>query len=166
MNSVNSVNNVSSPLRLSFTLEQLLEEAHAESAYIAHSIFTMQAEKSSVLPLILNPDHRDFARRVLDEAFAAVVTALQAYVLDGTSRTESLYEVVLQLPAQPKASVDALLMHEMERAFVTFLLSRWYECKLPQIAARQYQLFEAAIATIKHDIYMAYGGMKRPHSYI
>lgn len=154
-----------SQLVVAIDIDTLFKTAHADSSYIVNAM-QAQAHEGSLLPYILGEGDRQFASVALADAFAHITTRLAAYIDPSTAVVGDTYNIILLLPATRPSQLDTLIAHELQRAFVTFLLSRYYELRLPEVAMRQHQLCEAAIETARHDIFMAYGGMKRRGSYI
>lgn len=148
-----------------FTSDSLMKQLRAESSYIAHSLYTAMPEKGSVTQLVVSEDVADFVSMEVQNAFASICSALSAYLCDSSQCVTNPYTVVLRMPERRNKELDALLLHELQRAIVTFVLARWYEYKLPEVAAKQMQLHQAAISTARHDVFMAYGGAKRPCNY-
>ncbi len=162
MKNCNTVEDVT----FSFTSHILLEMARADSSYIATSLYAVAAEKSDVMPFVITEDEMPFVLACLRNAYNELLTRLMAYVGEGSRCNDECFEIVLKLPVARRSEIDNLIAHELQRAYVTYLLSRWYENKLPDIAMRQLQLYEAAVAMARHDIFVAYGGMKRKPHYI
>lgn len=148
-----------------FTSDSLLKQLRAESSYIAHSLYTAMPEKNSVAQLILSEDVAEFVSMELKNAFANIYSALSAYLCDSSQCVADPFTVVLRMPGGRNYGIDALLLHELQRAIVTFVLARWYEYRLPDVAAQQMQLHQAAISAVRHDVFMAYGAAKRPCNY-
>ena len=148
-----------------YTYASLEESLTADSAYIARSIYDMAAEKSSVLPIIITEDDRDFITSRISRACVDIVTRLVAYIGEETQFEDEPYTFVLNLPSCRNVAIDMLISHELQRAIVAHILAGWYELRLPEMAARQWQLYEAAIAMVRHDIYMARGKVHRVGSY-
>lgn len=148
-----------------YSYDILKESLTADSAYIARSLYDISAEKSSVVSLIITEDDHDFIASRISRACVDMVTRLVAYIGEETQFEEEPYTFVLNLPTYRNETIDMLISHELQRAVVAHVLSGWYELRLPEMAARQRQLYEAAIAMVRHDIYMARGKVYRAGSY-
>lgn len=148
-----------------FTFDNIAEELSAESSYIASSFFAMAAEKQSVQSLVMTEDENTFARNALRKAYVAISARLMAYLSPLSMMDYEECKIRLVLPSGRREDIDALIRHELQRALVTYVLARWYEYRSPEVAARQMALYEAAVSMVMHDIFMAYGGMKRGTSY-
>ena len=121
----------------------------SDSSYIARSLYDVAAEKPQVTPLIITEDDKPFIVGQLTQACADIVTRLAAYIAEETQFEDEPYTFVFTLPTCRNASVDALIRHELLRAIVTYVLTRWYEVRLPAVAAREQQLYDAAIAMLR-----------------
>ena len=148
-----------------YTYDLLKESLVADSAYIARSVYDISAEKSSVLPIIITEDDRDFIIARISRACVDIVTRLVAYIGEETQFEEEPYTFVLNLPTYRNETIDMLISHELHRAIVAHVLAGWYEMRLPEMAKRQWQLYEAAIAMVRHDVYMARGKVHRVGTY-
>ena len=82
-----------------YTYASLEESLTADSAYIARSIYDMAAEKSSVLPIIITEDDRDFITSRISRACVDIVTRLVAYIGEETQFEDEPYTFVLTLPS-------------------------------------------------------------------
>lgn len=151
----------------SYTLDALMTNLHAESAYIAMSVgAAMPDEQKSLLSsYIITDDESPFVQIALNQAHTAIKSRMLAYLADDVASDSETYAIQLFLPERRKPDYDALIMNELQRAFVTFVLARWFENKLPEVAVRQQQLYESALSTAMHDIFMLYGGMRRKCCY-
>lgn len=149
----------------SYALDALLSEIHAESSYIASSLYSIATEKQSVLPLIISQDERDFVSMNLHEAHNLIASRLAAYLSDATGIAREYYNIELLLPENRPSTIDSLISHEINRCLVSFVLAKWYENRLPDIATRQYQVFNASLAALFHDTIMARRGCKKPLNY-
>ncbi len=146
--------------------DALLREAHADSSYIAASLAATVKELPDITALILTEDELPFVKRSIREAQSDIITRIAAYTEDSAGDTgDNLQTITLKLPKSRHKATDELLLHELQRAFVTHILSDWYSVRFPDEAARQRLLYEAALSTIRHDIFTAYGGMKRKGCY-
>ncbi len=163
---MNTENKQYCDVTFAFCVDSLLREAHAESSYVVASVYNMSSEKTDVTPLILSEDELPLVRRAVKDVYTALLTRLQAYLGCGNKQEDDTYYIVVRLPKERKSSIDDLILHELQRSFVSFLLSKWFENKLPEQAAYYLQLYSVAIDSVLHDIFMAYGGMKRTSSYI
>lgn len=146
--------------------DALLREAHADSSYIAAALAATVKELPDTAALILTDDELPFVKRSVREAYSDILTRLAAYTEDcSIDEGDNLLTFSLRLPKSRHKATDELLLHELQRAFVARILSDWYSVRFPDEAARQRLLYEAALSTIRHDIFTAYGGMKRKGSY-
>lgn len=162
---MNTFNNNLTVVMFDYPIADLKAELQSDSSYIASSLYGVAAEKASVLPFMLTDDESDFVKTALQRAYAAVAARVSAYLSPLSGVGEESCVVALSLPATRHEGIDKLIEYEIRRALVTHALSQWYECKVPDIAQRQWQLHEAALSMVVHDVYMAYGGMKRGCSY-
>lgn len=164
---MNTVNSAFQEVLFSYTYDVLMKSIHADSAYIAMSVGSNMpnAEKSSLSPLIITDDEAPFVRSALLQAHVAMLTRMSAYLAEQPKASDEVFAIQLFLPERRKPDYDTLIMNELLRAFVTFVLARWYEHKLPEIALQQQQLYESALSTAMHDIFMLYGGMRRRDCY-
>ncbi len=150
-----------------FCGDSLLRDINADSAYIAASLATAAEGTPRVTSLMLTEDEQPFIHRAIDRAYSTIIRRLSAYLGKNAGENEERdsWQITLRLPQDRPAETDALLLHELKRAFVTFVLQCWYEQKSAALAIRQNELYEAALSAIMHDIFMAYGGMKRNACY-
>lgn len=148
-----------------YPVSNLMADVQSDSSYIASSLYGMAAEKSSVMPIIVTDDESDYVKDALARAYNAIATRVAAYLSPSSESSNTQCTIGLLLPTVRHQAVDGLIEHELRRAFVTYVLAQWYECKIPDVARRQWQLYEAAMSMAMHDIFMAYGGMKRGCSY-
>lgn len=148
------------------TYSAIEEVLMADSSYIARSLYDVAAEKSSVLPIIITADDREFILSRVLQACNHIATNLVAYIAHDTQFAHEPYTFVLHLPVQRNVAIDALISHELLRAIVAYVLAGWYELRLPDMASRQWQLYEAAIAMIRHDVFMAQGRVRRACNYV
>lgn len=162
----NNCNPVFEKVSFAFPYTAVEEAIFADSSYIARALYDVAAEKPQVTPFIVTEDDKPFIVEHLVQACADVVTRLTAYVAADTQFADEPYTFVLSLPTGRNEAIDSLVRHELLRAMVTYVLTRWYEVRLPAVAARQQQLYEAAIAMLRHDLFMARGRVRRPGSYL
>ena len=151
-------------VKFAFCIDALLHEAHVDSSYIASSLYAVSEPKTSVLPYIVTDDETPFIRRAVAEAFSAIVPRLQAYIADASISDEGCI-LILRLPVTRHKTCDELLMHELQRAFVTYILSKWYDTRLPDKSLQQQRLYEAAVSMALHDIHLAEGRVVRKSTY-
>ena len=149
----------------SFTYQSIEDVLTAESSYIARSLYDVAVEKPMVTSFILAEDDKHFIVPYITKAFVDIVSRLSAYAVDGTQYDDEPYVIVLKLPVGRKKGVDSLIMHELQRAVVAYILWHWYENRLPDVAMRQHQIYDASVAMALHDVYLACGGMRRRGSY-
>lgn len=151
----------------SFTYDALMPVIHAESAYIAKTALLNQVEGDvrTAIDFTVTDDEEHFVRLSLQHAHTILLTRLSAYLAESTDRLADTWVVRLLLPERRKSEYDQLIMSELQRAYVTYVLACWYENSLPDVAARHRQLFDAAVSTAMHDIFMLHGGMKRKACY-
>lgn len=162
---MNSIDNNRVEVLFECPIADIFADVMSDSSYIASSLYGAAAEKVSVMPLIVTDDESEYLNALLKRAYNVIATCAAAY-LSPSSEVNSTHCVIgLLLPATRPAGVDGLIEHELRRAFATYLLAQWYEHKVPEVAQRQWQLYEAAVSMLKHDIFMAYRGMKRKGSY-
>ena len=146
-----------------YTYDELMTEINADSAYIAKSMGVSAGVDgvASSLPFIVTSDEETFVRAALSEALNVVLNRMSAYLAESRPALVGTYVVRLLLPERRKEQYDSLISNELRRALVTYVLVRWYENRLPDVALRQQQLHNAAISTAMHDIFMLYGGVRR-----
>lgn len=150
----------------SYTLDVLRVDIHAHSAYIASSLHAAAEQPMDITPFMITYDEEEWVCSELKRAFYNLLSALSAYVLpDSCIVGSDEYRFVIKLPMTRKAHNDSLITHELQRAMVSWVLTSWYSNRLPQEAARQQQLYDVAVATARHDVFMAHGGMKRECNY-
>ena len=162
----NKCNPMLEKVSFAFTYTAVEEAVMSDSSYIARSLYDVAAEKPQVTPLIITEDDKPFIVEQVTQACADIVTRLAVYIAEETQFEDEPYTFVFTLPTCRNASVDALIRHELLRAIATHVLSRWYEVRLPAVAAREQQLYDAAIAMLRHDIFMAHGPVRRAGSYL
>lgn len=151
----------------SFTHNILKEGVVAYSAYVASALHGASEQPVDVTSLMLTDDEGDFIQRELECAFYNILEVLSAYHSPEMTKPDgSTYRFILRLPDSRKPHIDGLISHELQRTFVSWVLSVWYGNRLPHEAARQRQLYDAAIATAKHDVLVARGGVRRGCSYL
>lgn len=150
----------------SYILDSLSTDIHAESSYIASSLYSVAQEKASITPLIITRDETDFMRMSLAQAHNLIASRLAAYTTTSTQVQDDCYTFELLLPLGRQAAVDALIAHELQRALVNYTLARWYEYRVPECSARLMLSYEAALSSAVHDIVMARRGCKRPTHYL
>lgn len=157
------VNSTFQEVLFSYTFDALMTSIHADSAYIAMSVgATMSDGEKSILPsFIITEDETPFVQSVLSQAHTAIMRRMSAYLADQPEAQADVFAIQIYLPENRKAEYDVLIMNELQRAYVTFVLARWYEQKLPEIALRQHQLYESALSSAMHDIFMMYGGRRK-----
>lgn len=164
---MNTANSAFQEVLFSYTFDVLMTSVHADSAYIAMSVGATAPsdKKPSLQSLIVTDDEAPFVRTALQQAHTAMLTRMSAYLAEQPAAEEDVYAIQLYLPERRKSEYDTLIMNELQRAFVTFVLARWYEHKLPDVAVQQQRLYESAVASAMHDIFMLYGGMRRKDCY-
>ena len=161
----NSINRTLDLVSFSIPYTTIEEALTADSSHIARSIYDVAGEKPTVLPIIITEDDRTFVIPRISQACVDIVTRLLAYVDDDTHCNDDSYTFCLRLPSTRNAALDSLILHELQRAIVAHVLAGWYEIRMPEMASRQWQLYEAAIAMLRHDIFMAHGKVRRAGSY-
>lgn len=162
----NKNNDLLEKVAFAFSYISIEEMLVADSSYIARSLYATATEKQSVASMIITEDDKQFVEANITCACVDIVTRLMAYVDAETQFDSEPYTFVFNLPKGRKITIDSLISHELMRAVSAFILSRWYDVLLPDMAARQQQLYEAAVAMVRHDIFMARGKVARPTSYL
>lgn len=154
-------------ITFAFCTDTLLREAHASSSYIAASLPAITKETPDITAFILTEDELPFVKRAVRQAQSDILSHIAAYTENCPVNTgdENLWTIILRLPSTRHKATDGLLLHELQRAFVSYILSDWFHVKFPDEAIRQKQLYEAALSTIRHDIFTAFGGVRRQGSY-
>jgi hypothetical protein len=151
----------------SLTHDILKEDIVANSAYIASALHAVSEQPTDVTPFMLTDDEDDFMQRELKCAFFHIMEALSAYLSPETAAPDgATYRIVLRLPTRRKPLLDDLIAHELQRAMACWVLSVWYAGRLPHEATRQRQLYDAAIATARHDVFAACGQVRRGCNYL
>ena len=148
-----------------YTYDAVAEVLMADSAYIARSLYDVAAEKPSVASIMITEDDEEFVKANIVTACTDIITRLVAYVDDDTQFDVEPYTFILRLPSSRRLAIDSLITHELLRAISAFVLARWYESRLPDVAMRQQQLYDAAIAMLRHDVFMARGKVHRTTTY-
>lgn len=149
----------------SHTYDALFTQIHAESSYIASSLYHSMPEKKSVTPLIITQDEEAFIRKALQQIHNLLATRLAAYTTAETRIDGDNYIIEIQMPANRNAATDHLIAHEIERSMVAYTLAAWYEYKQVPTASQQLNVCAASTTTLLHDVRMAYKGYKRPGNY-
>lgn len=163
---MNTVNSAFQEVLFSYTFDALMTSIHAESAYVAVSVGSAVPSADKPLSaIIITDDEASFVRVALSKAHTAMLTRLSAYLANQPAADEDVYAIQLFLPERRKAEYDILIMKELQRAFVAYVLARWYEHKLPEVALQQQNIYEEAVANTMHNIFMLYGGMRRRDCY-
>ena len=103
--------------------------------------------------------------RACHEAYAAILPRLSAYAGEGSAATDEGVTFALRLPLERSESNDALLLHELRRAIVSYLLSRWFYGKSAQLAADALRRYEASVGMVLHDIRLTQAATRRPVNY-
>lgn len=145
--------------------EEVMHEALVESSYLAASVAAVTNPVPSVSPLIMTEDEMPMIRRACEEAYAAILPQLSAYAVDGSKVSDDGLCFALRLLVKRHEAIDALLLHELRRAVVSYVLSRWYEGKLPALVADTQRRYEASIAMLLHDIHLSETATRRPVNY-
>lgn len=146
--------------------DALFTQIHAESSFIATSLYSAMPEKSDVTPLIITKDDSELINITLSQAFNFITTTLSAYTTEATKIDNGMYTLELMLPSSRSATIDTLIRHEMERTLITYSLAIWYEFRIPEVAQRHAKAFTASLAALRHDVLMAHRECKRPGNYI
>lgn len=162
----NNNNPVCEKVSFAFSYNTVEEALLADSAYVARALYDVALEKPSVASYIITEDDKSFIVAHVPEACAHIATRLAAYIAHDVQFHDEPYTFVLSLPSCRNVAIDSLILHELLRAIVAYVLSQWYEVRLPDMAARQQQLYDAAIAMVRHDIFMARGIVRRAGSYM
>ena len=142
-----------------------MHEALAESSYLAASTAALAQPEPRVSQLIITTDEMPLVHRACHEAYAAILPRLSAYAGEGSAATDEGVTFALRLPLERSESIDALLLHELRRAIVSYLLSRWFYGKSAQLAADALRRYEASVGMVLHDIRLTQAATRRPVNY-
>lgn len=145
--------------------EDVMHEALVESSYLAASMTALTQPVPQVSSLIVTADEAPLVRRACEEAYAAILPQLSAYAADGSKVSDEGLLFALRLPVKRHEDIDALLLHELRRAVVSYVLSRWYEGKAVALAADALHRYEASVSMVLHDIRLSNETARRPVSY-
>ena len=145
--------------------DDILHEALAESSYLAASTAALAQPEPRVSQLIITTDEMPLVHRACHEAYAAILPRLSAYAGEGSAATDEGVTFALRLPLERSESIDALLLHELRRAIVSYLLSRWFYGKSAQLAADALRRYEASVGLVFHDIRLTQAATRRPVNY-
>lgn len=146
----------------SFSEEQILRELTAESAYVGKSLVgTTDVKPGWSQAIIMSEDDRPFLDRWLSDVRDEMTHALSAYLSGEFASTESDVVFAVMLPQRRAQGLDESICHQLERAIVHYVLSRWFATKLPEESARRQLQYQGALSAVKSDIRLARN--RRPH---
>lgn len=148
------------------TFDALFKKLHAESSYMASSLYSASTEKVDVTPLIITQDESAFMRDAMRKAHNLIVSRLSGYLTDTVYPDENDFVIELILPTDRPANIDHLISHEIERMLITYALAVWYEYRHNDATNRQMHACAASLTTLLHDVLLAHKGCKRPENYI
>lgn len=153
-------------LSVALCYDDVLREALAESSYVAASLVAVAPEPPHVAQLIITADEMPFVRRACAEAYAAIAPRLLAYAAAGGGVDGEGLRFALALPRGGRVDgLDALLLHELRRAVVSYVLYRWYAAKSAAPAADALRRYEASVGMALHDLRLARGHVRRGSTY-
>lgn len=151
---------------IAICFEEVMHEALVESSYLATSVAAMSQPQPPVSSLIVTVDETPLVRRAYKEAYASILPRLSAYATQGSKVDDEGMYFALRLPLKRHEALDDLLLHELRRAIVSYVLSRWYNGKSVQLADDAMRRYEASMTMVLHDIHLSKPGTRRPVTYL